>query len=369
MTGSDETGRWPWPERRRAVWWVFVLALGAGLAYVGARLVGTLLFGVFVYYGVRPVQRRVEARLPSQSLAATVTLLLTALPFVVVATYFAVVSYGELAPHLAQYQQYLSPYVDVNALLNHPVGRLYDYLTAPGGRDQTIRTALTYLGVASNWLANLGLSGLVAFTLLRDGHRLRDWFRRLCGGEGPAYAYADAVDRDLEAVYFSNVMLVGFVAVGAEVVYTAYNVVAPAAVAIPFPTVLAVATGLASLIPLVVGKVVYVPLVGYLAWRATNGHGALLVYPVALLLVCFVALDFVPMTFVLPEVAGRRMGLRVELVMFGYVVGALLFGWYGLFLGPFAVVVLANAANRVLGPLVRGEPVTGEDAADPIDGG
>ncbi|MFB6078517.1 MAG: AI-2E family transporter [Halarchaeum sp.] len=358
------------PDRDRAAWWVFLFALGGLLVYVGASLIGTFVVGVFVYYGVRPVQRRVESHVPSQGLAATVTLVLTALPFVLVTTYFGVVAYGELAPKIEQYRQFLAPYVDVNAVLNHPLSLLYAYVTNPDAtRQQALQTVLASVGVASNWLANAGLALLVTFTLLRDGHRLRDWFRGVCGGDGPAFAYANAVDRDLEVVYFSNVLLVGLVAIASEVVFEAYNVVAPPAVQMPFPTVLALMMGLASLIPLVVGKVVYVPLVGYLLWAAAQANDALFVFPLVLLVVSFVLLDFVPMTFVLPEIAGRRMGLRVELVMFGYVVGTLLLGWYGLFLGPLAVVVVTTAVRYALGPLVRRESLPTEvDEGDPLDG-
>lgn len=355
----DQRGAVSWPGRGRAAWWAFVLALGALLAYAGARLPGTFLVGLFVYYGVRPVQRRVETVVDSQSAAATITLVLTALPFVAVTGYFFVLAYGELVPHLAAYQQYLAPYVNVQEITSHPIGLLYNYLTGtPAGKQQALRRLVNYVGLTSNLLANAGLAGLVAFTLLRDGHRLRRWFRRLTEA-GPAYAFACDVDSDLEAVYFSNVLLVGGVAVGAEIVFEGYNALAPAAVAIPFPTVLAVLLGLTTLVPLVVGKIVYLPLVGYLAWQATLVNDALIVYPAGLLVVCFVCLDFVPMTFVLPELAGHRMGLRVEVVMFGYVVGAVLFGWFGLFLGPLVVVLVANAATFALGPLVRGEPLGG----------
>ena len=58
------------------------------------------------------------------------------------------------------------------------------------------------------------------------------------------------------------------VTVASVLVFNGYNVVAPSAVRLPFPTLLAVLTGLATFIPLVVGKIVYVPVTALLAWRS-----------------------------------------------------------------------------------------------------
>ncbi|GGL50294.1 AI-2E family transporter [Halocalculus aciditolerans] len=347
------------PSRERAAWWGVVAVLAAVVGLVALKLLGTFLLGVFMYYGARPMHRRVERHSPSQGLAATATLLVTALPFLLVAGYFAVLALGELAPQLAEYRSILATAgIDVDALLTHPARQLYGYLMANGASTPVhIDIALSYLGHASNWLANVGVALLVAFTLLRDGHRLRAWFARLVGPGSLAMAYASAVDADLESVYFSNVIIVAFVAIVSELLFQGYNVLAPPAVALPFPTVLAIAMGLASLVPLIAGKVVYLPAAGYLGWQAAQVDDALLVFPLAFLLVTFVVADFVPLTFVLPQIAGRRMDLRVELVMFGYVVGTVVFGWYGLFLGPLLVVLVAEAADRVLPRLVHRDPL------------
>lgn len=347
------------PSRERAAWWGVVAVLALVVVYVGLHLLGTFLLGVFIYYGARPMHRRVERYSPSQGLAASVTLLATALPFLLVAGYFAVLAIGELAPKLAEYRAILAAAgIDVDNLLTHPARQLYAYLMADGANGSTyVQTVLAYLGLASNWLANVGVALLVAFTLLRDGHRLRAWFARLVGSGSLAMTFASAVDTDLEAVYFSNVIIVAFVAIVSEAIFQGYNAVAPNPVAIPFPTVLAIAMGLASLVPLVAGKLVYLPLTGYLGWQAAQVNDPLLVFPVALLVVAFLFADFLPLTFILPQIAGYRMDLRVELVMFGYIVGTIIFGWYGLFLGPFIVVLVAEAADLILPRLVRREPL------------
>lgn len=165
-----------------------------------------------------------------------------------------------------------------------------------------------------------------------------------------------AVDQDLETIYFSNVLLVLLVAGLAELVYHGYNYVAPHAIGIPAPTLMAAATGLASLVPLIVGKIVYVPLVGFLSYNAFQLPGQQWIYPVALLVVAFLLLDLVPMTFLLPQIAARDT--HIALTMFGYVIGTIVFGWYGLFLGPFLVVLIVQVVRIGLHELVQGEELT-----------
>jgi hypothetical protein len=50
-------------------------------------------------------------------------------------------------------------------------------------------------------------------------------------------------------------------------------------------------------------------------------------------------------------------GLHVGMVMFAYIFGPLLFGWYGLFLGPIALVVIVHFARLVLPELLDGERI------------
>jgi len=50
-------------------------------------------------------------------------------------------------------------------------------------------------------------------------------------------------------------------------------------------------------------------------------------------------------------------GLHVGLVMFAYIFGPLMFGWYGLFLGPILLVVVVHFARLVLPELLDGQHI------------
>jgi len=320
-------------------------------------LVGPVVLGFFLYYGTRPIYRRVRRVVGSGSAAAGATIFLIALPVLLLVATLAVAGLRELSLRGDFLESVLGPYVDVAAFKSAPVDEFLSFVRDPDRNLGAFVPAVTKsLGLLSTALSHLFVALLLAFYLLKDDDRIAAWFRSEVDSDGAAHAYLTAVDSDLETVYFSNLLLVFLVAGLAVVVYHGYNALAPAPVTVPLPTVLALLTGLASLIPLVVGKVVYLPLVGYLGLAATRADPGLLVYPAGLLVVCVLALDFVPMTFLLPALAGRSTD--IGLIMFAYIVGVMVFGWYGLFLGPALVVLAIQLVRIVFTELIHGRAIT-----------
>ena len=344
-------------DRSRVGWWLLVLAVAGGLAFVLHSFVGTFVLAVFIYYGMRPLDRRLESYL-STSAAAAVSIVVVGLPVLLLVAAVIVVGVSELGNTglLDQAQSALEPYLGGGS------GDITERLSSVAGGDTGSATGVLLQGAGvlsalAGGLMHLFLAVTAAFYLLRDDHRLRGWFRSTIGDAGStAYAYATAVDRDLATIYFGNVLLVAVVAVAATVIYHVYNLVAPATVSIPAPTALALLTGFASLVPIVVGKIVYVPLTLGLAAQAVRTDPGLLVYPAVLFGVALAFLDLVPMTFVLPKVAGKAG--HTGLVLFAYILGPMLFGWYGLFLGPLLLVVGVQTVRIVFEELIHGEPLS-----------
>jgi predicted PurR-regulated permease PerM len=355
----------------RLAWWLAVGALAALLAFVVLDVLGTLVLGLFIYYVVRPLNERVDRHLSSDT-AATVTFLVVILPLVTAVGYVVVVAVRELLAVFAgrslTVSSLLTPYLDsslagsrqsvVQTALNQPVALVTNNTDAA---RRVAEALLALAGAASGILFVLAVAAAVAYFLLQDGDRLYRWARAyLFAEESTLDAFLRAVDRDLETVYLGNVFTVALVAVAAAVVYNGYNLVAPAPVEMPIPTALALATGLASFVPIVVGKLVYVPLTGLLAVSALQGQGdaSLVAYPVALFLVALLLLDILPQTVIRPYLSGRE--LHTGATMLSYILGATVFGWYGVFLGPLVLVLVVQTSRIVLPELVRGRELTPE---------
>jgi predicted PurR-regulated permease PerM len=194
----------------------------------------------------------------------------------------------------------------------------------------------------------------IAYYLLRDGRRLSSWIVQFGDKRGVFEAYVDAVDRDLESIFFGNILHAILTAALAAISYSLLNFFAPQALEIPYPALLGLLTGVASLIPVVGMKLVYVPITGYLGARAAivgTGYG----FPILFFVVAFVGVDSIADFLLRPYVSGRD--LHIGLVMFAYILGPLLFGWYGIFLGPVVLVVVYHFAQIVVPELLTGEPI------------
>jgi predicted PurR-regulated permease PerM len=123
-------------------------------------------------------------------------------------------------------------------------------------------------------------------------------------------------------------------------------------------------------------KLVYVPVAGYLAGVQYLSADPVWWPVVAFVLLSFVVVDTIPDLIIRPLISGGSPsarvdrtppfvhlslngegGLHVGLIMFAYIFGPILFGWYGLFLGPMALVAITHFAKLVLPELLAGERI------------
>ncbi|WP_135822513.1 AI-2E family transporter [Halostella litorea] len=360
------------PGRERVAWWGVAAVLFAALAFVAYTYVGTLVLGLFVYYATRRIHRRTRRRVQPPSLAAIVSLATIAAPILLLLGYALVIAAREADEAVPNgYTSALEPYVDA-AWLQDPQQVLADLVADPGrlgslGSPENAldaaSTVASSLGVVVNVVVHLFIALTVGFYLLRDDRRLAGWVRGEFVGRGStADAFLTAVDRNLEAIYFGNILFAAANAVVATVAYNALDLVSPAAIAVPAPTLLGLLTGVGSLVPVVGMKIVWVPAALYLLAVAAATDPELLWFGVAFAVVTFVVVDTVPEVLLRPYISGRD--LHVGLVLFAYIFGPLLFGWYGIFLGPLVLVVAVEFARIVLPELVRGEPLTAAAAAE-----
>ena len=374
------------PSRSRIAMWVLALVLGGILTYVVYSYVGTFVLGLFIYYITRPIHRRIAKRIPTSTLAAAVSLTVLALPLLLLLGYTLYVGVFQLAAFaesqdLTVVTNALQPYIgtlgttsggqatSLSTIMANPQG-FVDQVSGSGATD-TIQRALGsvvgYLSVLGNVLIQLFVVLALAFYLLRDDHRLAGWFRdELAGGGTPIHYYFTTVDRDLKTIFFGNILNAFAVAILGSISYVVLNLFAPEGIVIPSPVLVGLLVGVGSLVPVVGMKIVYVPVALLLAIEAFLVGPALLWFPLVFAVVSLLVVDTIPDLVLRPYVSGRDM--HTGAVMIAYIVGPLLFGWYGLFLGPLLLVAMIHFARILLPELARGEPLTARSSADsPID--
>jgi predicted PurR-regulated permease PerM len=79
--------------------------------------------------------------------------------------------------------------------------------------------------------------------------------------------------------------------------------------------------------------------------------------------VSFLALDILPQTFLQPYISGNQ--IHVGIMMFAYILGPMLFGWYGFFLLPLFFVLVIQAVRIVVTDLIHGDDLTPDVDAAP----
>lgn len=351
----------PLEDRARASWWAFVLVLAAAAAFIAYTFVEVLALGLFGYYATRRINRWIGERVDSDSVSAWITIGLVVVPVIVLALYAASQAFGEAQKLLggSGANPFFAPYLSalpeeqravVRPLLRNP-GQLFS------SSPETLQAALQVAAAAVNMLLLVLLGvGLSYFLLVRDD-ALSDGLVRLFGGrDTTVFAYAAAVDEDLESVFFGNFLFVIVMSGIAALTYLGTNAVAPEGLHVPLIFTLALLTGAASLVPVVVGKIVYVPVVLFLAVQASRTGGAAFAFVGGVLVVYFLVLDILPQTFIQPYITGRQLDMMV--LMFAYLLGPVMFGWYGFFLLPIIFILMLEALRIVLPELVHGERLT-----------
>ncbi|WP_336023292.1 AI-2E family transporter [Halobellus salinisoli] len=347
------------PNRSSTFWWLYVSVLVGAALFIAHTFIGILVLGVSGYYATRPISNRFETVTGSKWRAAGLTALTVLIPVLVLALYAGIRILLQVKQQFDEsvFSLLVSRVLGLDveesspaALLRNPpsLDRLTDLLSG-----EALQQGLQVLDLVSGTILLLSLAVTLSYALLVYDEALSSAFAKLVGGrEETVFAYALTVDTDLESIFFGNLLFVLFMSVVATTAYTITNLVAPPEMQIPMAFTLGVLTGLTSLIPIVVSKVVYIPIVAYLAVQA---GGRQFVFLVALPVVYSIVLDILPQSLVQPYISGRQLNPIV--LLFAYILGPILFGWYGFFLLPIIFVLMLEVIRIALPELLHGEPL------------
>jgi len=347
----------------RTVWLlvgVLIVVLITGSLYTQ---IGTLLFALFLYYATRPLYRRLDEYLTRSNLAVTLTVLAIVVPMLVIVSYALIQALNELDQFLALhsltgYRTYLRPYLGL--VYEGRLQRLAELLvqnpsqSLPAGvrgvTQHLVGGVSTVFGFVVTVLGHLFLLLIFLFYLLRDDQQLAAWFydhfddRRVV-------EFTTAVDADLQTVFFSNLAIVAVSGGIAILTFFLLNLIAPGGAVVTVPILLGLLIGIATLIPVFGMKLVYVPYIVYLAGLALFSSTPLW-HPVVFAIVTATIVDLIPDFFVRSYLSARS-GVHMGLILLGYIVGSLAFGWYGLFFGPLVVVIAVHYADQIVPDLAN----------------
>lgn len=336
------------PVEGKNLAWLFLGAvIAAFVVFILWELFGAIVLGLFLYYATRPAYRWLNERIDRPNIAVTLTLLLVAIPMVLIIAYAALIAIQELDRFLAtadleELRSSLQPYLSIGQSFGR--GDLFDLLQGNLSRIQTVAAALTL------WVLRLFVAIALAFYLLRDDFKVADWFRDTFADYPLAIDYFEGVDRDLTTLYTGNLLTIVATGAIAAATFYALDFLAPQGAGLPYPLLLGLVIGVGTVIPAVGMKIVYFPYTAYLAWAAWGPGGGPLWFPVVFFVVTLLVVDAAPDIFVRSYISAGE--LNMGLVMLTYVLGATAFGWYGVFLAPVILVAAVHFARDVIPELV-----------------
>lgn len=352
--------------RARIGWWIFIAILGATAVFLTYSFIGMAVLGVFGYYATRPIYSRLDQHIDYDGIAAGITILLIIIPIILLILYASFQVFQQIQMSLgSDGTRLIRQYLDLGPLSNEQRQILtvlndnpQKLLTNPKQTLQTVlQMGLRLFSAIIGALLLVVLAVTLSYFLLEHQEELSNGLVSLFGGrDTTAYAYALAVDEDLESVFFGNLLFVIAMSIIAAVSYWGTNFFAPQGLKIPMLLVLAFLTGVASLIPIVVGKVIYLPVVAYLGFQALRMGGNQLLFVGGVLTLYFLVLDILPQTILQPYITGHNIDM--VMMMFAYLLGPLLFGWYGFIFLPIVFVMILEAIRIILPELIHGEMLT-----------
>ena len=327
----------------------------AAVAYALYSYLTVLLFTSFAYYASRPVYRRLVDYTDHPDLAVTATILVYTVPIVALLGYGLYVTAQQLldlfsSGLLQQYRWLFEPYLSVieqaqgswRAILHHP-RRLIDQSTRRLLR-MSVDPAITVAQFLFSMLAKSFLLVVFLFYLLRDDHKIAAWFRQVVHHDSAILKYFEGVDDQLQTVFFGNLLTIVVTSAIAIAVYWSIDFVAPAgSIAVPF--LLGAITGLGTMVPGIGMKLVYIPYSLYLLFDALTGNATPLWVPAAFFVLTLVFVDTIPDYFVRSYLSAGDITLG--LIMLAYILGTMVWGWTGLFLGPVVLVAFLQFAHQV----------------------
>lgn len=357
---------------RRSLIGAGVVGLFLLIAYVTVAFLAVLVFTIFLYYAVRPIFRFLDRFDLGRRVRAGLSIVLFGLPFAALLGYTVAVVAGQL-------RELLFDRGIVGQSLNGLATELnvteFDHTSLEGLiRDSAANltsAAGQFLDVAS-MAGSIFVQTLLIITgtyyLLVDGPRLAEWFFETYDDTGIVRGYAGAVDSELSVTLFGNIVNIFITATISLVTFYSYNFFAPAGASVPFPALLAALAGIASLIPVIGIKIIYVPLCLGLSINAWLVGNLELLGPIAILAVLSAFfVDFVPDVVVRAQVSADQT--HTGLLLVAYIVGPSVFGFYGLFLAPIVLVATTNAVTILLPYALSGERPDVQRTLDEYRGG
>lgn len=343
---------------KKKIPYAVIAAVSFGLLfYMLFPFLDVVLFGIFMYYIARPVYRSLTDIIGSDTISAVVSLLFLVLPLILLFAYIASIATIELQNTFLSGAQTSNAINEIITLLSEFSKTVsYEELISLAKENQNVGSMI--IDAVSGSLTiifKIFLALVIAYYLLKDGHRLRSWVSSSFFDDETKIIekFFNGVDLNLHQLFIGNILAAVITAIVGSIVFIiiGYFLLPPELSPGKYAILLGVLCGAANLLPGIGMKIIWVPLSIYFVAQAYSS-GILFDSWLSILLsvaIIVIFVDWIPDLLVRPYVSGGDM--HMGLILLAYVIGPWVFGFCGILLGPIVVVLAVNLC-RIL-PEVR----------------
>jgi predicted PurR-regulated permease PerM len=360
-----------------AKWAILGVGLISLLLWIAWPFLSVIIFAIFFYYVTRPIKRRLRPYIKNDTLLVLACMFLLTMPLLLILGYTLLLAIGQfytLAQHITPlrptYLENISELIygaqstltqnihggNLGTVISEWYLRLKDYQSSIAGiRGILVSMGQTFIDIVFQLLLML----FIAFYLLRDDQRLKSWACATFPGlvaerSGMWVRYGEAVDSDLESIFFGNILSVVIFAIIAAAVYSLFNLFAPdPTFIIPYPVLLGVLLGIAAFLPLMGPWLVDIPILLFVLAK-TLMAGTFFPnagYYVLMAAGIFIFVETLPGYVLRPFVSHGRV--NVGLLMFAYILGPIVFGIAGLFIAVILLTMLTHYFRVIIPEITK----------------
>ena len=364
-----------------AKWIILGILLVLLLLWIAWPFVNVIFYAIFLYYATRPLKRKLSPYIKNETLLVATCMFLLVLPIILVAGYtllLALAQFNSVAQSVGLQSLQEGPLSNMSSVISRMqqgisiedvksgnfssivsqkwYQTLYGYSgSIPAIQALVISTGMTIIDV----IFKLFLVIVVAFYLLREDDNLKRWFTTTFPAlvnerDGLFVRYMKAVDTDLQKIFFGNILSIVFFAIIAVIIFTALNTFAPdPTLLIPSPTLVGILCGVSALLPVIGMFVITIPLFIYILIQAIMAGTIManLGYFILMVLVIVILVQMLPGFAIGPMMA--RGQINTGLLMFAYILGPIVFGIAGLFIGAIVLVLLTHYFKMVVPEITK----------------
>lgn len=358
-------------DRGLILWMALGLILSVLFLFVIYRFIGAFVTALFVYYGSRPIYKQLDNRttLKRPSVLSALSLLLLFFPVLLLIGYTILIGTQEVSAFLNSVEsEQLTNLINIYFPEYNSLSSLTSSIQNPSSlfSEAGIQSfmsvldyAFNYFGTISSIILNIFITLVLSYYFLKEDKKIVEMFSSKFNFSKTTKQYVKKVDKDFNKVFFGNILNAIVTAFIGILIYTVLeiSIASQVGISMKYPVLIGLLCGIGSLIPIVGMKLVYLPVFGYLTLSSfQSGASSLAIwYPIVFFIVSMVVVDGIPDIIIRPYVSSGDIHLGSLLI--AYIIGPLLFGWYGLFLGPMLLVLGLRFYTEALPRIISGRNI------------